>query len=291
VSVEPGTLEPRFGRRIKGPSAFGDGDLRRFVHLARTLAVTDWKLRFFGSVLGYVWQLMRPLLLFGVLYLVFTHVFKFGKDVDYYPAVLLMNIVLYTFFAEATMGAVGSVVDRENLVRKIQFPRMVIPLSVVLTASFNFVVNFLAVFIFILAQGVPITWHWVWLVPLVGLLAFFCTGVAMLLSALFVRFRDVRPIWEVVLQALFYATPIIYVVSSPQIAEHTHLQRLINLNPLTSILTQARHELIGAHGAPTAAAAAGGWAWLLIPAAIVLGSFALGLWYFNREAPRIAEEL
>jgi ABC-2 type transport system permease protein len=280
-----------FGRRIKGPSAFGDVDARRFVNLTRTLAVMDWKLRFFGSVLGYFWQLMRPLLLFGVLYLVFTHVFRFGKDVDYYPAVLLMNIVLYTFFAEATMGAVASVVDRENLVRKIQFPRMVIPLSVVLTAFFNFCASFLAVFVFMIAQGVSVTWHWLWLVPLVGILAFFCTGVAMIVSALYVRFRDVRPIWEVVLQALFYATPIIYVISAQQIQDQATLRRLITLNPLSSILTQARYELIGPHGAPTAATAAEGAAWLLIPAAIVIGSFMVGLWYFNREAPRIAEEL
>src|SRR5256714_7066669 len=264
-----------FGRRIKGPSAFGDGDVRRFVNLARTLAVTDWKLRFFGSALGYFWQLMRPLLLFGVLYVVFTKVVRLGHDVDKYPAVLLMNIVFYTFFAEATMGAVASVVDRENLVRKIQFPRMVIPLSVVLTAFFNFAVNFLAVFIFMLAQGVPITVHWLWLVPLVAILAFFCTGVAMIVSALYVRFRDVRPIWEVVLQALFYATPIIYVVNAPQIYERETLRRIITLNPLSAILTQARHELIGAHNAPTAAAAAKGAAWLLIPAAIVVASFAL----------------
>src|SRR5438128_5443885 len=235
MTTDPAALDARFGRRIKGPSAFGDGDTRRFVNLARTLAVTDWKLRFFGSVLGYIWQLMRPLLLFGVLYLVFTHVFRFGKEVDKYPAVLLMNIVLYTFFAEATMGAVASVVDRENLVRKIQFPRMVIPLSVVLTASFNFCVNLLAVFVFMLAQGVPITWHWLWLLPLVAILAFFCTGVAMILSALYVRFRDVRPIWEVVLQALFYATPIIYVISAKQIQEQAVLRRLITLNPLSSI--------------------------------------------------------
>jgi ABC-2 type transport system permease protein len=280
-----------FGRRIKGPSAFGDGDARRFFHLARTLAVTDWKLRFFGSALGYFWQLMRPLLLFGVLYVVFTKVVRLGHDVDKYPAVLLMNIVFYTFFAEATMGAVGSVVDRENLVRKIQFPRMVIPLSVVLTAFFNFCASFLAVFVFMLVTGVPVTWHWLWLPPLVAILAFFCVGVAMLLSALFVRFRDVRPIWEVVLQALFYATPIIYVISSQEIAQRETLRRVIMFNPLSGILTQARHELIGPHGAPTAASAAQGVAWLLVPAAIVIGSFVVGLWYFNREAPRIAEEL
>jgi ABC-2 type transport system permease protein len=285
--VSAGTVPSTFGRRIKGPSAFGDRDLRRFVNLARTLAITDWKLRFFGSVLGYLWQLMRPLLLFGVLYVVFTHVFRFG-DVPNYPAILLMNIVLFTFFAEATNGAVASVVDRENLVRKIQFPRMVIPLSVVLTAFFNFCVNFVAVLIFIVARGTAITLSWLWLVPLLAILAFFCTGLAMLISALYVRYRDMKPIWEVVTQALFYLTPIIYPVE--RIYEHTKLRRWVTINPLSDILVQMRHELMDPH-APTAASAAGGAVWLLIPAAIVVGSFVLGLWYFNREAPRIAEEL
>jgi ABC-2 type transport system permease protein len=281
---------PNFGRKIKGPSALGDGDTRRFLNLTRTLAVTDFKLRFFGSVLGYLWQLMRPLLLFGVLYLVFTQVFRFGKGVKDYPAVLLMDIVLYTFFAEATMGAVASVVDRENLVRKIQFPRMVIPLSVVLTAFFNFCVNFLAVLIFVIARGVDITARWLWLIPLLGVLAFFSVGVAMIVSALYVRYRDVRPIWEVVLQVLFYATPIIYPIEQV-LKDHAHLGHIITLNPLSSVLIQTRHELIDPVRAPTAASAAGGAVWLLIPAAIVVGSFAIGLWYFNREAPRIAEEL
>ncbi|MFL5886358.1 MAG: ABC transporter permease, partial [Thermoleophilaceae bacterium] len=269
------------------PSAVGD-DLRRFGALTWTLATTDFKLRFFGSALGYFWQLMRPILLFGVLYVVFTTVLPLGADTKFYAAFLLMDIVLFTFFSEATMGAVGAVVDRENLVRKIQFPRMVIPASVVLTAFFNLCVNFVAVLVFTLAQGVPITWRWLWLFPLVGILAFFCTGVAMLLSALYVRFRDVRPIWEVVLQALFYASAVIYPVE--RLEGHPTLERLVTLNPITCILTQTRHELVDPT-APSAASSANGAVWLLIPAAIVVGSFALGLWYFNREAPRIAEEL
>ena len=117
------------GATIQGPSALGGG-LRRFLYLSITLAITEFKLRFFGSVLGYLWQLMRPLMLFGVLYFVFTQFVKIGEGVPFYPVVLLTNIVVYTFFAEGT-GAVTAVVDRENLVRKIQFPRLA---SVVVTA-------------------------------------------------------------------------------------------------------------------------------------------------------------
>ena len=120
------------GRPIRGPSALG-GDLRRFVALTTTLAITDFKLKFFGSVLGYLWQLMRPLMLFGVLLAVFTQVFRIGAEVPNYPVLLLFNVVLFGFFQESTLTAVHSIVNQESVVRKTQFPRLVIPLAVVLT--------------------------------------------------------------------------------------------------------------------------------------------------------------
>jgi ABC-2 type transport system permease protein len=273
-------------RPIRGPSAL-DGDLRRFLHLTRTLAVSDFKLRFFGSVLGYFWQLMRPLLLFGVLYLVFTQAIKLGEAVKFFPVVLLTSIVLYTFFAEATSGAVSSVVDREQLVRKIQFPRLVIPTTVVVTAMFNLGLNFLVVFAFALASGVRPHVSWLQVPLLLLLLTALAMGTAALLSALYVRFRDVRPIWDVVLQILLYGSPVIYAIET---IESERAREIIMLSPLAAILQQMRHALIDP-SAPTAAAAAGGWQRLLIPAAILVAVVALGFWYFNREAPRIAEEL
>ena len=274
------------GTPIKGPAAFSGG-FRRFLALTISLAKMEFKLRFFGSVLGYLWQLMRPLLLFGVLYVVFTHFVKFNEGVPHFPAVLLTGIVIFTFFADATSGAVTSVLDRENLVRKIQFPRMVVPLAVVLTAFFNLVMNLLAVLVFVLATGVTPRLTWL-LFPLlllvVGVLA---TGVAMLLSALYVRFRDVRPIWEVAQQALFYASPILYAIET---VPDTTIQKAIMVSPLASVLEQARHWLIDP-GAPSAAEAIGGAERLLVPGGIVVGVFLLGLWVFTREAPRIAEEL
>jgi ABC-2 type transport system permease protein len=275
------------GRPIKGPSALGS-DLTRMLHLSVTLAVMEFKLRFFGSVLGYLWQLMRPLLLFGVLYVVFTHFVKIGAGIDYYPAILLTGIVLFTFFSDVTGNSVTAVVDRENLVRKIEFPRLVVPVAVLLIGYFNLILNLLAVMVFVLAVGVDPRTDWlllpVLLIP-IGLLA---GGLAMLLSALFVRFRDVQPIWEVVLQALFYGTPILYVLETLPNERLQHL--VITLNPLAAILVQWRHSIIDQH-APNAWEAAGGGARLLIPAAITLGVVVLGFWVFNREAPRIAEEL
>jgi ABC-2 type transport system permease protein len=271
--------------RYRGPSALGD-DLRRFVNLTVTLAVTDFKLRFFGSALGYVWTLMRPLLLFGVLYFVFTEVVRFGDEIKDYPVYLLVSIMLFTFFSETTSRGVNSLVERENLLRKVRFPRLVIPLSVALNALFNLGLNMIVVFAFVFASGIEPRWSWLELIPLILLLIVFAVGVTMLLSALYVRYRDMQPIWEVALQMLFYASPVIYVAETlPDSIEQEAMA-----NPLAAVLTQMRHALIDPT-APTAADAIGGAAYLLIPFGIVVGSFALGAWVFTREAPRIAENL
>jgi ABC-2 type transport system permease protein len=291
VSTAERTIDaPHQLRRIRGPSALGS-DWRRFVQLARTLAITDFKLKFFGSVLGYLWQLMRPLMLFGVLYLVFTQFVRLGGEtVPHYPAVLLTGIVTYGFFAAATGGSVPAVLNRESLVRKIEFPRLVIPLAVVLVAFFDLLLNFGAIFIFVLADGVEPRWSWLELIPLLGALAVLATGIGMLLSALYIRYRDVEPIWDVMLQLLFYATPILYPIEI--VARHggEDVQQAMMLNPLAAILQQMRHAVIDP-GAASAGAAAGGWVWILIPVGITVGLFALWFWVFNREAPRIAEEL
>ncbi len=267
------------------PSAFGN-DLQRFLTLTWVLAVTDFKLKFFGSALGYLWSLVRPLLLFGVLYVVFTKVFKVGADITYYPVYLLTSIILWTLFAETTTGCVTCLVDRENLLRKIRFPRMVIPLAVALTALFNFSLNLVVVAIFIVIQGVEPQATWLLMPLLVVVLIVLATGAGMLVSALYVRYRDVQPIWDVVLQVLFYATPILYVATKlPPSVIHIAM-----LNPLACVTSQMRHWLLDP-GAPSAGELLGAEWKLIIPAAITAGVFALGLWVFRREAPRIAEDL
>ncbi len=274
--------------RMTGPAAVS-GDPRRFFDLAYTLAVTDFKLRFFGSVLGYFWTLIRPLMLFGVLYFVFSQIVPLGADVRHFPVILLSGVVLYTYFAEATSAAVRSVVDREQLVRKIHFPRMVIPLSVTLTASFNLLLNLVVVFFFMAMAGVEVRWTWLELPALIVLLFLFATGLSMLLSALFVRFRDVRPIWDVVSQALFYASPVIYPIE--QVAQRNEtLAQVAMCNPLAAIIQQFRYALIDP-GAQSAGEAIGGWPMLLVPGAILVGVFVLGFTVFDRMAPRIADDL
>jgi ABC-2 type transport system permease protein len=277
------------GRPIKGPSALGS-DFRRFRQLTWTLAVTDFRLRFFGSVLGYLWQFMRPLMLFGVLYVVFSQVFDLSGDVRYFPVALLLGIVLYGFFAEATAGSVRSLVERENLVRKIEFPRLAVPLATVLTAIFNLGLNLIPVLIFLLAAGGRPHWSWLELVPLVAVLAIFATGIAMILSSLFVRYRDVEPIWDVVLQVMFYASPIIYMLQTVTDKGGEGVTRAILCNPFAAVLQQARHAFIDpSHISLTHAM--NNDLLLLVPLAIVVGVFAIGYRTFDRQAPHIAENL
>jgi len=276
------------GPPIKGPTAFGD-DPRRLWNLARTLAVSDFKLRFFGSALGYLWQLVRPLLLFGVLYVVFTEIVRLGGDVELYPVALLLGVVVFTFFSEATGGAVTSLLDREALIRKVEFPRLAVPLATVLTALFNVTLNLVAVVVFLLLAGGEVRLSWLELPLLVAALAVFTAGVSMLLSALFVRYRDVKPIWEVALQLLFYGTPIFYpiavVIDRSEIAA-----KLMMLNPFAAILQQSRHALI-APSHPSVPEVLGSDWLVLAPVALGAAVVVLGYGVFSRRAPRIAEQL
>jgi ABC-2 type transport system permease protein len=281
------------GRPIGGPGALTH-DWRRFWHLTFNIAVMQWKLRFFGSALGYLWQLVRPLLLFLVLYVFFTKVARVGvggsPDYQAYGAQLLASIVLFTFFSEATIAAVRSVVDNEALVRKIQFPRLVIPLSVVLLGFFNLCLNLIVVTIFTLSAGVRPMLSWLELIPIIGLLVVLCLGIAMLLSSLFVYFRDVQPIWDVVSQIIFYASPIIIPIAVVQQHLSTGLLHIYMLNPLAVIFQQFRHAFI-THATPSAASLLGSNVLLIEPVAIVLIVFVLGFYVFNRIAPRVAEDL
>jgi ABC-2 type transport system permease protein len=215
---------------------------------------------------------------------VFTQAFDLGARVTSYPVLLLFNIVLFGFFQEATTQAVGSIVGQESVVRKAQFPRVVIPLAVVLTSLFNLAVNLVVATGFLLASGIAPRWTWLLFPLLLAVLVALTAAVAMLLSALFPRFRDTAIIWGVAVTALFYATPVLYpldIVSSP-------LRDLLALNPLAVIFELARKWVIDPT-APGPAAAENGL--LFVPAVIALVVCVLALRVFAREAPRIAEEL
>ena len=272
---------------VHGPSALSGG-WRRFLDLLFLMAATDFKKAFFGTVLGYVWSLLRPLLLFGVLLAVFTQILRVGSDqVENYPVFLLTNIVLFTFFQESTMMATTSVAAREGIVRKTQFPRLVIPMSVVLTSIFNLGMNMIAVLVFCLISGVYPTWTWLLMPVIFVLLIVLSSAVATYLSALYVRWRDVAIIWSVSTTALFYGSAVLFPVT---IIPGGILRDLIFCNPLVPLLVQTNKWFIDPDAAG-AAQEAGGWLHLVPAVIIFITACVVSIWYFNRQAPRVAEEL
>jgi ABC-2 type transport system permease protein len=272
-------------KEVRGPGALG-GDPRRTLDLLYLIAATEFKRVYFGTFLGYLWTLARPLMLFGVLLAVFTQAFKLPETVEHYPVLLLLNIVLMGVFQEATSQAVTAVVGKEGIVRKTQFPRLVIPLSIVLTALFNLGLNLIVVFVFLLAFGVGPHWTWLLLPVLIALLTVFTTAVSMLVSSLYPRYRDVAIIWSVASTALFYATPVLY----PLQAIDDRMRQIISLNPLAPIFELA-HKWIVDPDAPSVTELTGGGGRVLIPIALYVGVCVVAVWTFRRQAPRIAEAL
>ena len=270
---------------VRGPSALGGGR-RRALDLLYLIAVNEFRRTYLGTALGYLWSLARPLLLFGILLLVFTQAFDLGERVTQYPVLLLLNLVLFGFFQEATSLAVGSILAQESVVRRTQFPRLVIPLAVVLTCLFNLGLNLLVVFGFVLAMGVSPAWTWLLFPLVIVALVVLTTAVAAMLSALHPRFRDTGLIWGVAVTALFYATPVLY----PLEILPERLGELLALNPLAPLFELARKWVIDPD-APGPAAAAGGAEWLIVPAVLFVAVCVLAAWVFRREAPRIAEAL
>ncbi len=290
----PITLPEGLGRPIKGPSALGS-DPRRLWQLTWTLAKTEFKLAFFGSALGYLWQLMRPLLLFGVIYLVLSKSVLAATNTEpYFPAALLLGIVLFNFFSESTGGAVTCMVLRENLVRKIEFPRLAVPLSLVVTCAMNLALNLIPVVIFLLAAGASPRLSWLLLPFVLLLLALLSTGLGMILSVSYVRYRDIKPIWDVVMQMTFYASGIFIAISGlapiTVFGVEVNLSHVLMANPFAAILQEARHVFIDP-AYPTAAEAIGGTALLMIPIGLGLAALIGGFVLFDRRAPQVAEQL
>jgi ABC-2 type transport system permease protein len=268
-------------REVRGPTALG-GSARRALELLYLIAATEFKRTYFGTALGYLWSLCRPLLLFAVLLTVFTHVLRLGNQVPHYPVLLLLNIVVFGFFQEATTTAVGSVLSQEAIVRKTQFPRLVIPLAVVLTSVFNLLLNLVVVVIFLLAFGIDPRLSWLGMILVFAVLFVFTTAVSMILSALYPRFRDIGIIWAVFATALLYGTPVLYPL---QHATGT-LAKLLALNPLAPLFEFTRRWVIQP-GAPIQHTTLD----IVVPVSLFVVICVLAVWVFNREAPRIAEAL
>ncbi len=254
--------------------------------LIRELVISDFKLRYQNSVLGYVWSLLRPLMMFGVLYVVFTKIIRIGGSVPHYPSYLLLGLVLWTFFVEATMAGMNSITGRGDLIRKVSIPKYTIVVSSTLSAFVNFCLNMVVVFIFMFIGGVEIRAN-ILLAPLfIAELVVLCLGTSFLLSALYVRYRDIGHIWEVILQVLFYATPIIYAL---QIVP-ANLIKLVSISPLTQIFQDMRSVMITPETLTTKQVFESQLG-RIIPVLIVIGVMIVGSWFFRKNSKNFAEQL
>jgi ABC-type polysaccharide/polyol phosphate transport system ATPase subunit/ABC-type polysaccharide/polyol phosphate export permease len=260
---------------------------RRTAGIAARFAAVEYRRKYTDAALGYAWAVLRPLVTFAALYIVFTQIAHFDAGVTHYAVYLLSSLVLWTFFLDATSSGVYSLVSHADLLRKVPISRSAMPLSVVMRAMLDLGMNLIAVAVFLAISGISPRVQWLELPLLLVALAIIATGVALLLSALYVRLRDIDQLWGRLAQILFYASPILYVIS----AVPKELRTVIMLlNPLATIFTQMRHALIDA-SAPSAAAAAGGTARLLVPGALTVILLLAGILTFRRLAPHVAEDL
>lgn len=251
------------------------------------LVRTDFKLRYQGSALGYMWSLLKPLLMFVILYVVFVFFLKMDKGVPHFPVYLLLGIVLWNFFTETTVQSLGSVVGRGELIRKVKIPRWMIPVSTGISALINLGLSLVIVAIFMAINGVVPEMSGVLLVINVLILYVFALGCSLFLSAAYVKFRDLSYIWEVILQAGFYATPIIYAVT---LVPNAFVQKLLLLNPVAMIIQDARHNVID-HSVPTTWMLFDNNFWLIIPYGIITAVVVFGVWYFRKESKSFAENI
>ena len=258
--------------------------------LLKELIKTDFKLRYQGSVLGYLWAVLRPLLMFAILYLVFAKLLRFGDDIPHYPVYLLTGTVLWNFFTECTGQGIQAIVNRGDLLRKISFPKYIVVVSATATALINLAINLCVIIIFALINGVTPSLSWL-LVPIsiIELYAF-ALGISFLLGAINVKYRDVTSIWDVLTQALFYAVPIIYplslVISSG--ASGLLAAKIILLNPIAQVIQDVRFNLITDATVTTWSMIGAYGLFSILFVVIVL---ALAAIFFRRKSRRFAEEV
>lgn len=256
--------------------------------LLKELTKTDFKIRYQGSVLGYLWALLRPLLMFAILYVVFAKLLKIGNNIPHYPVYLLCGTTMWSFFTECTSQGIQSIVNRGDLLRKISFPKYIVLVSATLTAVINMLINLVVIIIFALINGVTPSWSWLLAIPAIFELYLLSLGIAFLLGSINVKYRDITSIWDVLVQALFYAVPIIYpiamVASSSEIAA-----KIILLNPIAQAIQDIRFNLITNETITT-------WNYInnplvIIPLLLVITLLIVGALVFRRKSKFFAEEV
>lgn len=257
--------------------------------LLKQLVITDFKIRYKGSFLGYLWTLLRPLALFAILYIVFVHFLRIGGDIPHFAVYLLLGIVLWNYFTEVTTNGLSAIVNKGDLMRKLYFPRYVIVIAGSFSALINLAINLFVVGIFMFINGVELHWSALWLIPLIGELFLFSLSVAFLLSALYVKFRDINYIWEVVLQGGFYATPILYPIQL--VVEKSNLAaQVLSLNPIAQIIQDARFAVITTDTL-TISSLFMSKLFYMVPLLSVVVLVVVSAVYFKKKSPGFAEDI
>lgn len=254
--------------------------------ILREMVSTDFKVRYQGSVLGYFWSLLKPLFLFAILYVVFTYVIPLGKDVEHFPVYLLLGIVMWNFFTETTMLGASSVVSRGDLIRKISIPRYLVVLASSLSSLINLGLSMAVVFIFALLNGITPSFTWLLIIPIVIELYIFALGISFLLGAAYVRFRDITYIWEIVLQAGFYASAIIFPLTLVPVEYH----KWFFLNPIVQMVQDARWAIATDTSVTIWSTIQNGWI-IIIPFVIVILAAVIGGLYFKSRSRYFAEDI
>lgn len=255
--------------------------------ILREMVATDFKIRYQGSVLGYVWSILKPLLLFAVLYILFTYIAPIGKGVEHYGVALLLGIVFWNFFAETTMVGASSVVAHGDLIRKVSIPRYLVVVASSVSAFINLLLSLIVVFIFAFINGVLPNPYWL-LLPIVILELFALSiGIAFILATAYVKFRDITYIWEVVLQAGFYASMIII----PMSIVPADLHKWFLVNPIVQIVQDARYLLLNGADGITLWSTVDNPIALMSPFVLILALCVIGYIYFRRQSKYFAEDL
>lgn len=263
--------------------------------LLRELVKTDFKLRYQGSMLGMVWSVLKPLMLFAVMYVVFVRFLRFGAGIPHFAVSLLLAQTLWSFFQESTSQGMRAIVDRGDLLRKINFPRYIVVISSTVSAFINLLISLVVVLIFMIINGVEFRLT-ILLFPLIVIeLYVFALAVAFLLSTLYVKFRDIGHIWDVVMQIWFYITPIIYPLS--QIISMsgfglTVAKLMLIVNPMAQIIQDARYVLVTTQTETIWNTVGAGTPLLkIVPIVLTLVLFAIGVAVFRKHSRTFAEDL
>ena len=258
----------------------------------KELVKTNFKLRYQGSYLGVLWSVLQPLMLFAVMYVVFVKFLKFTDGTPTFPISLLCGTCLWQFFTESTSMGMRSIVDRGDLLRKIHFPNYIIVAATTMGSMISLAINLGVVILFGFFAHAHYTWRVITVIPSILQLYAISLGVALLLGSLYVYFRDIGHIWDVILQALFYATPIIYPLSMVQKnPEFSWAADFMMFMPTTQTIMDIRHNLLSPEYVPTIWTVVDNKILCLIPYVLSVLVLWLGVHVFRKYSAKFAEVL